>query len=245
MGEDGSGRNAESRNLITDAEHPRFYGRRRGRTLRRIPQSLVDRLLPKLATPDPADGPVDPAGLFAASKRAYWLEIGFGGGEHLVAQAAANPDVGLIGAEPFLTGVAACLGRVEASGVGNIRICPDDARPLMAAMPEGAMARIFVLQPDPWRKRRHADRRLIGPVGLDYIARSLADNGELRISTDDPGYQVWMLQHLRADARFEWRPERADDWRLPGADWPETRYAAKALQAGRPNLFLRLRRLPR
>jgi len=177
--------------------------------------------------------------------QAYWLEVGFGAGEHLAAQAAANPDIGLIGAEPFIAGVAACLSEVDRAGLANVRIHADDARPLMAAMPEGSIARAFVLQPDPWRKRRHRERRLIGPEGLDALARVLADGAELRISTDHAGYQVWMLRWLQADRRFEWQARRADDWRLPTEDWPETRYVAKAAREGRPVIYLRFVRRAR
>ena len=201
-------------------------------------------MLPQLAVPDPAESAVDPKTLFPDAS-AVWLEVGFGAGEHLVAQAAERPDVGLIGAEPFVAGVAACLAGVQEHGVQNVRIHADDARPLMAALPEASIERVFVLQPDPWRKRRHWNRRLIGPEGLDLIARILADDGELRLSTDHAGYQVWMLRHLQADPRFLWTARRADDWRQPPVDWPRTRYAAKAEREGRPVIYLTFRRAPR
>ncbi|MEQ9123453.1 MAG: tRNA (guanine(46)-N(7))-methyltransferase TrmB [Alphaproteobacteria bacterium] len=226
-------------------ERPRFYGRRRGRPLRPNRERLVETLLPRLAAPNPAAGPVRPAAMFDRPMSAYWLEIGFGGGEHLVWQASENPDVGLIGAEPFIAGVARCLSAIEAAGVDNLRIHADDARPLMAALPEASIGRAFVLQPDPWRKRRHWERRLIGPDGLEALARVLADGAELRASTDHPGYQIWMLRHLRADARFEWLASGADDWRRRPDDWPETRYEAKAIREGRRPMYLRFLRRPR
>lgn len=201
--------------------------------------------MPELATPDPLAGEISLDEMFGRPKAAYWLEVGFGSGEHLVAQAEAHPEVGLIGAEPFVTGVAACLAGIDEAGVDNIRLHADDARPLLQALPEASLARIFVLQPDPWRKRRHRERRLIGPAGLDALARALANGGELRISTDHAGYQVWMLRHLRADRRFEWQARRADDWRCRPDDWPETRYAAKAEREGRPIAYLRFCRRAR
>lgn len=180
--------------------------------------------------------------MFDAPKRALWLEIGFGGGEHLVWQAQANPDVGLIGAEPFLNGIAACLAAIETAGATNIRLHGDDARPLMTALPEASIDKLFVLHPDPWRKRRHQERRIVGPDGLGLMARVLKDGGELRTATDHAGYQTWMLRWLRADPNFKWQAKRADDWRVRPDDWPETRYAAKAVEEGRPIMFLNFKR---
>lgn len=245
MGADGPGRETAGGGLTAAGDKPRFYGRRRGRPLRPGRAALLETLMPKIAVPDLGAGALDPAAMFDGPKREFWLEVGFGGGEHLVWQAAANPDVGLIGAEPFVSGLTTCLAGVENAGVDNVRLHGDDARPLLDALPEGSMARVFVLHPDPWRKRRHWERRLIGPDGLDRIARVLADGGELRTSTDHAGYQVWMLRHLRADPRFEWLAAGPDDWRRRPEDWPETRYEAKAIREGRPVMYLRLRRRPR
>ncbi len=245
MGKDRPRRTSEGGNLSgAESSRPRFYGRRRGRPLRPGRADLVESLLPELAVPDPLAGPIDPRALFP-DRRAVWLEVGFGSGEHLVWQAAANPDVGMIGAEPFVSGVAACLAGIEAAGVDNVRLHADDVRPLMAALPDASIDRAFVLHPDPWRKRRHWERRIIGPEGLDALARLLADGAELRASTDHPGYQVWMLRWLRADPRFEWLARRADDFRRRPDDWPETRYEAKALRERRPVAYLRFRRRPR
>lgn len=252
MGTHRSRREAESGDLTTDDpegaaddDRPRFFGRRKGRPLRPNRQVLVDELLPKLEVPDPHNGPVDPADVFGKPMHAYWLEVGFGAGEHLAAQAAANPDIGIIGAEPFIAGVAACLADIERQSLDNVRLHADDARPLMAALPEASIARAFVLQPDPWRKRRHRDRRLIGPEGLDLLARVLADGAELRLSTDHAGYQVWMLRWLMADDRFAWQAKRADDWRSRPEDWPETRYVRKAAREGRQVMYLSFVRRPR
>ena len=245
MGEDRFGRSPAGGDLRTDASSPRLYGRRRGRTLRPSRVALVEDLLPQLAVPDPLEGPIDPVALFPGKPRAIWLEIGFGTGENLAWQAAANPDIGLIGAEPFLTGVASGLAAIEAGDLQNIRIHAEDARPLMMALPEASIARVFVLQPDPWRKRRHWDRRLIGDEGLAAIARILVDGGELRTSSDDAGYQPWMLRHLRSNAHFEWLAQSADDWRVRPDDWPETRYAEKGRLAGRKLMYLQFRRKQR
>ena len=252
MGTHRSRREAEGGHLIDDREdggadddRPRFFGRRKGRPLRPQRQVLVDNLLPKLAVADPRSGPIDLPAMFGGSKRAYWLEVGFGAGEHLTAQAEANPDIGLIGAEPYISGVAACLADIDRLSMQNIRLLADDARPLMASLPEASIDRAFILQPDPWRKRRHRDRRLIGPEGLDLLARILADGAELRISTDHAGYQVWMLRWLLADDRFAWQAARADDWRERPDDWPETRYVRKAAREGRQVMYLRFIRRPR
>lgn len=206
---------------------------------------MLETRLPELSVPDPANGPLDPATLFDPPKQALWLEIGFGAGEHLVWQAEQNPNVGLIGAEPFLNGLTACISAIDESGVQNVRLHGEDARPLLEALPEASVQKLFVLHPDPWRKRRHWERRIIGPQGLDLMARVLADGGELRTATDHAGYQIWMLRHLRADPRFEWLAKTADDWRVRPSDWPETRYAAKAVREGRPIALLRFRRRAR
>ncbi len=249
MGEDRPGRCIESRTLSQDRPRAdaatRYYGRRVGRPLRPGRAALLDKRLPELSVPDPANGPIDPSALFDAPKRALWLEIGFGAGEHLIWQAEHNPDVGLIGAEPFLNGLTACIAAIDDSGVQNVRLHGEDARPLLEALPEASVDKLFVLHPDPWRKRRHWERRIIGPQGLDLMARVLADGAELRTATDHAGYQIWMLRHLRADQRFEWLAEMADDWRVRPDDWPETRYAAKAVREGRPIAILRFKRRPR
>lgn len=245
MGKDGPGGHAEGRDLTGDASATKFYGRRAGRPLRPGRARLVETLLPTLSTPDPEAGPIAPETLFPERKRAYWCEIGFGAGEHLAWQAAANPDVGLIGAEPFISGVAGCLAEIEARSLANVRLHADDGRPLLRALPEASLERVFILQPDPWRKRRHWNRRIVGADGLGLVARVLADGGEFRTSTDHPGYQAWMLKVLRADERFEWLAESADDWRSRPADWPQTRYQKKAEGEGRPVVYLRFRRRPR
>lgn len=228
----------------------RLYGRRKGRPLRAAQQGRYDRLLPELAIPAPAEGAtLDPRTLFAAPVRATWLEIGFGGGEHLAAQADAHRDIGFIGCEVFETGIATLLRQVEERQLTNLRIFPEDARRLLPHLPDGSIDRIFLLFPDPWPKVRHARRRFVTPETLDTLARLLADGGEFRLASDDPGYIAWSLMHLRRHRDLVWTANRPADWqkRPAGADdpWPATRYEEKALLAGRKPVYLRYRRRPR
>lgn len=224
-----------------------FFGRRKGRPLRAGMQALLDERLPDLAVP--ADFAGDPRGWFGrpartAPVRAVWLEVGFGGGEHLAWQAAANPDVGIIGGEPFLNGVASLLRYLEADApdapnTDNVRILADDIRPLVAALPAGSLERIFVLHPDPWPKRRHHFRRIIQHASVARFHDLLAPGGELRIATDDPGYLHWILARVTAHPGLRWTGTRLADWRTRPEDWPETRYEAKARREGREPAYLR------
>jgi tRNA (guanine-N7-)-methyltransferase len=185
----------------------------------------METLLPGLAIPA---GPFDPAAL-APAARESWLEIGFGGGEHLAAQAAANPDTLLLGAEPFLNGVASALRHIDEAGLGNVRLHAGDARDLLAALPDGALARVFILFPDPWPKARHHKRRLIQPAFVAELARVLAPGGRVRFATDWADYADHTLRVFAAEPRFVWLAERADDWREAPADHVATRYEAKRL----------------
>ncbi len=224
----------------------RVYGRRKGRPLRPGQRDLCERLLPRLAVAMPPPGEsLQPATLFERPLREIWLEIGFGGGEHLAAQAAAHPDVGILGAEVFINGVARLLRAIDQIGLANVRIHHGDARALLAALPPASVARTFVLFPDPWPKSRHRKRRLIRPASLDRLAEILADGGELRLATDDAGYLTWMLECLGRHPDFRWLARRPADWRVRPADWPPTRYEEKALAAGRRPAYLRWRRRPR
>ena len=221
----------------------RLYGRRQDRPLKPRQARLMETLLPRIAVPDPAQaGPVVPKTLFPQADE-IWLEVGFGGGEHLAHQAAQNPDVGLIGAEPFVNGVAKLLARIEDEGLGNIRIHFGDARPLMEALAAGSLMRIFVLFPDPWPKKRHWKRRMINPWFFKEAARLLMPGGELRVASDIPDYIAWTLMHARGAPALEWTAERAADWKNRPADWPQTRYEAKAIREGRTPAYLIFRRL--
>lgn len=225
-------------------DRPRFYGRRRGKRLRRTALGLIETLLPRLAIAQPAAGSsLDPRTLFGRPVDAVWLEVGFGGGEHVVAQARLYPDTGIIGCEPFRNGIASLLGHLVGTQIDTVRIFPEDARLLLPALPEGSLARAFVLFPDPWPKKRHAERRFVGPDNLDALARVLADGGELRVASDDPVYQDWAAQHLRAHPLFEEVQVTSDRAQLPD-DWPPTRYEEKCL-AENPPVFFRFRRKAR
>jgi tRNA (guanine-N7-)-methyltransferase len=223
---------------------PRFHGRRRGRRMRPGRERLLDEALPRVAVPLAAGATdLNPADWFDAPPREVWLEIGFGAGEHLAALAGAHPDVGILGAEPYLNGVARLLADIEMHALRNVRIHADDVRPLLDALAPGTLARIFILFPDPWPKARHHKRRLVNDETLDALARLIPGGGELRLATDDQDYLVWMLRHLEAHPPFEWTAVRADDWRRRPADWPDTRYEAKNRSGGPGPTFLSYRRV--
>lgn len=193
----------------------------------------------------PESGRADPVELFAEPPGAIWLEIGFGGGEHLAAQAESHPDIGFIGCEVFENGVAKLLGEIDRRGLANVRIYPNDARPLLTALMPCSIDRVFILFPDPWPKARHHKRRLIAPATLDRLAEIMTDGAELRLATDDPDYLSWMLEHVTNHPAFSWIARRPTDWREQSKDWPTTRYELKARKAGRTPVFLRFARRPR
>ena len=222
----------------------RFYGRRFGRALRVGRRRLLHELLPALQIAS-AEGELDPATLFQNPPKECCLEIGFGGGEHLAAQAWAHPDSGFIGCEPFVNGVARLLSEIDEKGLRNIRIYPDDARDLIDRLPSDCLDRVFLLFPDPWPKSRHAARRFISAENLDSLARVMRDEAEFRFASDEMGYVRWTLQHVLAHPAFEWIATAARDWRERPADWPTTRYEQKALSGDRPCVYLRFRRLKR
>ncbi|HEX6118748.1 MAG TPA: tRNA (guanine(46)-N(7))-methyltransferase TrmB [Dongiaceae bacterium] len=224
-------------------EDRRFYGRRKGRPLRTGQQHLIDTLLPGLAIDLPPSSKLDPHSLFVHQPGQLWLEIGFGGGEHLAEQAHANPQVGLIGCEVFLNGIATLLTQVSALGLANVRIYPEDARNLLDALPDGSLDRVFLLFPDPWPKRRHASRRFIQPANLDLLARLLKPGAEFRFASDDPVLIGWALAHLVGHPAFAWAARGPGDWRVRTPDWPGTRYESKALREGRQPVYLRFVRL--
>ena len=157
-----------------------------------------------------------------------WLEVGFGAGEHLVWQAKEHPDVGLIGCEPYINGVAKCLAHIEREGVSNVRLFTDDARLVMAALPDQSLSRAFVLFPDPWPKSRHHKRRFVQRDNLDILARLMKPGAELRLATDDPSYLPWMVEHACTHPAFEWLAERPPTGATRPADWPPTRYETEA-----------------
>jgi tRNA (guanine-N7-)-methyltransferase len=217
----------------------RLYGRRRGRPIRQGRRRLAESLLPQIAITLPDHRLLDPQTLFATPPPAVWLEIGFGAGEHLAAQAESHPRVGFIGCELFENGIARLVGDIAQRGLDNIRILADDARGLLDCLVPASIGRVFVLFPDPWPKQRHHKRRLVARATLDRLGTVMQPGAELRLATDDPGYLVWMLEVLTAHPDFIWTARTAADWRERASDWPATRYEEKARAAGRTPAFLR------
>ncbi len=207
----------------------RLYGRAAGKPLSRRQQGLVEDLLPKLAIPETAKAALVPGIIFGAMARQTWLEIGFGGGEHLAGQAGLHPDVGFIGAEPFIDGVAKLLTAIEERKLSNVRVRRGDARDLVAQFADQSIDRAFILFPDPWPKTRHRKRRLMQPDFVAELARVLKTGAGLRFATDWADYANRALADVLRDGRFEWTSMRADDWRSPPADHVTTRYQEKRL----------------
>ena len=227
---------------MSDAKYiPRLYGRQIDKPLKPRQTQLMETLLPRVAVPDPQAGSIDPARLFPQAEE-IWLEVGFGGGEHLAWQAAHNPHVGLIGAEPFVNGVAKLLVHIDGQSLENVRVHFGDARPLLEALSDASLTRIFVLHPDPWPKKRHHKRRMISPWFLAEAARLIKPGGELRVASDIRDYIRWTLMHVAMAPEFEWTAERASDWKDRPDDWPQTRYEAKSLREGRTPAYLVFRR---
>lgn len=211
-----------------------LFGRRKGPRLSAHQLELRETLLPKL-TLKIADN-LDPKLYFDRPVDDVWLEVGYGGGEHLLWQAASYPGVGLIGAEPYISGTAKLLGKLDPERLPNIRVYEDDARDIIAALPDASIGRFFILFPDPWPKTRHHKRRFIQTETLDSIGRVLRRGGELRFATDDAGYLTFALERLMAHPAFAWTATSALDWRRRPDDWPPTRYEAKELHG--PPAFL-------
>ncbi|MGB5560005.1 MAG: tRNA (guanine(46)-N(7))-methyltransferase TrmB [Paracoccaceae bacterium] len=236
--------------MTKDSHHagaPRrnFYGRRKGKTLRNSQRTYLDEDLAEIS-PGPVDWQVNPDRVpldMAARFRGkpVWLEIGFGGGEHLVHQAALHPEVEIIGAEPFINVVAMLLGKIRDAGLSNVAIYPDDVRDLFDVLPDGSIDRAFLLYPDPWPKKRHHRRRFVTPEHLQPLARVMAPGAIFRVATDIPDYVRQALEEV-PKAGFEWLAEGPSDWRAPWHDWTRTRYEAKALREGRVPHYLTFRR---
>ncbi|SCA55604.1 tRNA (guanine-N(7)-)-methyltransferase [Candidatus Terasakiella magnetica] len=222
----------------------RTFGRRQGYKLKPRQQRLVDNLLPELQIEPSQDGSyLDPSKMFKVPVKQVWFEVGFGGGEHAAAQVENNPDIGLIGCEPFLNGVGSLLTHVDDRNLQDrIRIYGDDARSMLDVMPDDSVERLFLLFPDPWRKRRHAKRRFVGEENLKLVSRVLKSGGEFRVGSDHMPYIDWTLEHLTRHADFEWICEGPKDWRERPADWPPTRYEQKAIRQGKACVYLRFKR---
>ncbi|MBP2149576.1 tRNA (guanine(46)-N(7))-methyltransferase TrmB [Xanthobacter flavus] len=213
-----------------------FYGRRIGKTLRGLQQDALAHLLPRYRLD--LDAAVAPADLFTAPRQGYWLEIGCGCGEHLIDHAARRPDMGFIGVEPFLNGLARMLVDLDARSLANVRVFDLDAALLLDRLPTGSLDGVDLFYPDPWPKKRHWKRRFVRPDNLDRFARVIRPGGVFRFASDVPHYVGWTLAHTRAHGAFTWQAERADDWRTPYPFWPGTRYEAKAVAHGRVPTYL-------
>jgi tRNA (guanine-N7-)-methyltransferase len=219
-----------------------FFGRRKGHKLRTHQADLIAHLLPRL-TLDIAEPATSALGnLFEQQVTELRLEIGFGGGEHLVAEAAAFPTTGFVGCEPYVNGMAKILAQIDAHAIGNVRLFAGDAAELLTWLPPQSLARIDLIHPDPWPKRRHWKRRFVQDATVAAMARVLKPGGEFRFVSDIDDYCAWTLWHLLRAPDFTWTAERADDWRLPWAGYTMTRYGQKATREGRVANYLRFRR---
>ncbi|MCQ8782163.1 tRNA (guanosine(46)-N(7))-methyltransferase TrmB [Aurantimonas sp. CSK15Z-1] len=215
-----------------------FFGRLKGPRLRPGQAALLAEALPGLRLDLSEPAPADLAPLFGVPVRAVRLEIGFGGGEHLHAEAARRPEVGFIGIEPFVNGMAKLLARLAEQPLANLRLFDDDAVRVLDWLPDASLEEIDLLYPDPWPKRRHWKRRFVGEGNLDRFARVLAPGGRFCFASDIDTYVDWTLQHCARHPAFDWTARRPADWTEPFADWPGTRYEAKALREGRPPAYL-------
>lgn len=218
----------------------RLYGRRQGHKLRLGQADLVERLLPEISVPD--SGPINAATLFGAD-RPLEVEIGFGAGEHLAGQAAARRETGFIGCEPFLNGVVGALAHVRDEALDNVRLHMGDALDVLERLPDASLARVYLLHPDPWRKARHAKRRMINHGPLDLIAAKLKPGAEFRLGTDDPTYCRWAMMVMGQRRDFTWTAVTAADFLTRPKDWPETRYERKARRQGREVWYFRYLRV--
>ena len=226
----------------------RFYGRRHGKKLKESRLFLMDNLLPRILI-EKSEDKRKASDLFGFCPKEVWLEVGFGGGEHLAGQAFRHPDIGFVGAEPFLNGVASLLVHLNTDDGAkinqdflinptrndNVRVYPDDIRHLFPSFEDKSFAKIFVLYPDPWPKARHEDRRFLNPNNLPELYRLLSDDGELRVATDVEDYGLWAQETINASGLFTLKNQ---DIRTPPQDWISTRYEQKGLKAGRKPMYL-------
>ena len=237
---------------MTETKHPsgapwrNFYGRFKGKGLRKNQEEYLDQDLAALSPgavsweENPERENIDLQALFG--DRDVWLEVGFGGGEHMVHQAAQNPDVGIIGCEPYINGVAMLLGKIRDAECENIRVHPGDARHMFDVLPDASISKAFLLYPDPWPKKRHHRRRFVTQEHLEPLARVLKPGAIFRVATDIPDYVRQTLEEV-PKAGFEWLAEGPSDWREPWDDWISTRYEQKAFREGRIPHYLTFRRV--
>lgn len=219
-----------------------FFGRRKGKTLRPGHAGLMEGALPDLRLDLKAPPPNRLASLFPLDVREVWLEIGFGGGEHLTQRAGEHPDIGFIGCEAYVNGTAKMLAQIEHNGLANVRLWDNDAKDVVEWLPAASIARIYLLYPDPWPKRRHRKRRFLGEEMLTRLARILKSTGELRFATDIDDYAAYALARVARSPDFDWTAERQADWLTPWQGWCSTRYEAKALREGRRGAYFTFQR---
>jgi tRNA (guanine-N7-)-methyltransferase len=247
VGEDRTRRSPETRAKLTLEVRPpgrrgAFYGRRKGHALKPRQSAVFDALLPRLALDLARPAPSDLATLFPHAPAVINLEIGFGSGEHMIAEAERHSDAGFFGVEPFLNGMAKALAGIAARKLVNVRLHFGDAIFLLEWLPPRSIARLDLIYPDPWPKRRHWKRRFVQEETLAAIARVLCPGGAFRFVSDWPDYVAWTLRHVMGSRAFEWTAERAEDWRRPWSGFTETRYEAKAKKEGRSPCYLIFKR---
>jgi tRNA (guanine-N7-)-methyltransferase len=240
---DPGNRDTSSDDAVAIHPHGSFFGRRKGHKLRSHQADLIEHLLPRLAIDTGSLNPADLAELFDAPIDDVRLEIGFGGGEHLIAEARAFPNLGFIGCEPYVNGMAKILTQIKACSIGNIRLFAGDAAELLAWAPPRSLGRVDLIHPDPWPKRRHWKRRFVQDATVNAMARVVKSDGEFRFVSDIDDYCAWTLAHLSRSADFVWTAEQASDWRLPWTDYTMTRYGRKAEREGRHAAYLRFRKI--
>ncbi|WP_417688577.1 tRNA (guanine(46)-N(7))-methyltransferase TrmB [Roseibium sp.] len=223
---------------MTDRYEGSFYGRRKGKPLSPTRTRLMEEELPRLSLDLDTPAPADLRSLFDVTVDEVCLEVGFGGGEHLLHRARENPSVGYIGIEPFVGSMAKVVTAVTEAGLRNIRLYDDDAVNVLDWLPEASLDMAYQLYPDPWPKKRHWKRRFINEKNLDRYARVLKPGHQFRFASDIDTYVDWTLRHCRDHAAFEWTAETASDWKEPWANWPGTRYEAKAIRENRVPRYL-------
>lgn len=232
--------------MISGGEKPQFYGRRKGHKLRDGRRQLFEKRLPEIAITLPdEDSSATLAAPFTDPFSDIWLEVGFGAGEHLAHQAINHPEIGFIGCEPYINGVASLLSRIEADNLANIRLFNDDARLLLGHLPTESLGRVFILFSDPWPKRRHNRRRFFNRENLDALSPLMKDGAVLRFASDDMNYIRWALDVVYRHPNFAWRVTGPEDWRRRPEDACQTRYEAKALSQGKKSVYLTFTRRPR
>jgi len=229
----------ERRSRSTEA----FYGRRKGKALRNQQVRLLDTVLTDFKLDLSVPAPADLKSLFTAEVKTLRLEIGFGGGEHLMHRALEQPETGFIGVEPFINSMAKLLSRAEAAASPNIRVYDNDATQLLDWLPDGCIDQIDLLYPDPWPKKKHWKRRFVSQANLTRFHRVLKADGLFCFASDIDTYVNWTLQHCRDHGGFDWTARNAADWLTPFAGWPGTRYEAKAKREGRSSAYLTFKRV--